>query len=168
MSGVPELTWLENNKDLYFKEGDRVLDVGSFDVNGSPREFLEKEASEYVGIDIEMGKGVDIKMNGHDLESKFGLETFDVIMCLNWSMMSLLCWVTLESMRRILKPNGFLVISTPFINFPLHDYPDDFYRFTESAYKKVFFRNYAVLKVEKIFTKPNEVNPLLAGIGQKI
>lgn len=36
----------------------------------------------------------------------------------------------LKEIHRILKPNGKLILSTPFI-FPIHDEPYDFYRYTE-------------------------------------
>ena len=40
--------------------GERVLDVGSLDVNGSYRPLIEQRGGRYVGLDIRAGKGVDI------------------------------------------------------------------------------------------------------------
>jgi hypothetical protein len=56
----------------YFKNK-RVLDVGSFDVNGNNR-FLFTDC-EYIGIDVGAGTNVDIVCKTHELD----LGTYDVI-----------------------------------------------------------------------------------------
>ena len=43
----------------------KVLDVGSLDVNGSVRKILKGQYKEIVGIDMRVGEGVDIVMNAH-------------------------------------------------------------------------------------------------------
>lgn len=65
--------WLEDCKKKYPKNFNKcsVLEIGSQDVNGTARDYFED--CDYVGIDIEQGKGVDIVMNARKtkFETKF-------------------------------------------------------------------------------------------------
>ena len=44
--------------------GKTVLECGSLDINGSPRELFTK--CEYIGIDLQAGKGVDVISKAHE------------------------------------------------------------------------------------------------------
>ncbi|MGC9107245.1 MAG: class I SAM-dependent methyltransferase [Infirmifilum sp.] len=59
----------------------RVLEVGSKYVNGSVRPLIERfcEPKEYIGVDIEPGKYVDIILPVERLVEYFGSESFDVV-----------------------------------------------------------------------------------------
>jgi SAM-dependent methyltransferase len=50
---------------IYFA-GQRVLEVGSLDINGSIRQFFD--GCEYIGVDLGEGKGVDLVAKGEDLD----------------------------------------------------------------------------------------------------
>lgn len=54
----------------------KILEIGSYDVNGSIREILQNSHTEYLGVDLCEGKGVDIVSYGHEL--KFDDNSFDV------------------------------------------------------------------------------------------
>jgi len=56
----------------------RILEIGSYILNGSPRDFLEIENTEYVGVDLCAGKGVDVVSFGHKLD--LGTATFDFVL----------------------------------------------------------------------------------------
>lgn len=58
-----------------FFHNSRVLEVGSYDVNGSIRHFFEEPVS-YIGIDLAPGKAVDMVCHGADFHSD---EYFDVV-----------------------------------------------------------------------------------------
>jgi glyoxylate carboligase len=62
-------------------EGKRVLEVGSKYVNGSVRPLVERfcRPREYIGVDIEPGKFVDVILPTERLVEHFGLESFDVV-----------------------------------------------------------------------------------------
>jgi SAM-dependent methyltransferase len=62
-------------------EGKRVLEVGSKYVNGSVRPLIERflKPREYVGVDIEPGKFVNVVLPAERLVEHFGLESFDVV-----------------------------------------------------------------------------------------
>jgi SAM-dependent methyltransferase len=53
----------------------RVLEIGSLDINGTIRDFFT--ASEYIGVDLAEGKGVDLVAQGQDLV--FPDSSFDVV-----------------------------------------------------------------------------------------
>ena len=56
----------------------RALEIGSFDVYGEIRSIFS-DATEYIGIDLCDGPGVDVVANAHDLD-KLGLGQFDVVL----------------------------------------------------------------------------------------
>ena len=61
-------------------EGKSILEVGSYDINGSLRPIIESWApAEYVGGDIEEGPGVDLVCNVEDIIGRFGKERFDIV-----------------------------------------------------------------------------------------
>lgn len=129
-------------KHLPFTAG-RVLEIGSQDVNGSPREHF-KDAVEYIGIDMQKANGVDVVMNAAGALEKFGDNAFDTIVCCEMLEHDLNFPDTVRQMHRMLKPSGTLVITTPTFGFPLHRYPRDYWRFGEDAYREVFFKGYEI------------------------
>jgi hypothetical protein len=39
-------------------------------------------------------------------------------------------WVSVQEFFRVLKPGGYLIVTTRNIGFPFHEYPHDYWRFT--------------------------------------
>jgi len=61
-------------------QGKRVIELGSYDVNGSLRTYVKSlNPSEYIGVDIKKGPGVDIVCDAENIVDKFGNEAFDVV-----------------------------------------------------------------------------------------
>ena len=58
----------------------RVLEIGSKFVNGSVRPLIERfcKPKEYIGIDIEPGKYVDMILSAEKIVEYFCTESFDV------------------------------------------------------------------------------------------
>lgn len=87
--------------------GVRVLEVGSYDVNGSIRKIFE--GSEYLGVDLFEGPGVDIVGSGHVLDFPDG--SFDISIsseCFEHNPF----WVeTFKNMYRMTADSGKLVIT---------------------------------------------------------
>lgn len=150
--------------------GLRVLDVGSLDINGSFREVLTS-ASEYIGIDTQEGKGVDFVLNANELTSKFEEKSFDVVVCMNTMEHDPYFWKTLEQINKVIKDDGWFFVGMPTITFPIHNHPDDYYRFTESAFRQVMMEGYDVVDLIELLTKPNEgrngLNPVINCLGRK-
>jgi SAM-dependent methyltransferase len=105
----------------------RVLEVGSLDFNGSVRGMFKN----YTGLDIQPGTNVDIVADGHSIP--YGDATFDAVLSLNALEHDPAFWLTLSEIKRVLKPRGYVLVSVPGIGFPKHDYPSDYWRFTQDG-----------------------------------
>lgn len=153
------------NQFIAKKPGMKILEVGALDINGSVRDLFEAEGVEYIGTDMMEGKGVDVVVDGHDLMKLYSPEEFDIVICLETFEHDINFWVTLENIRSLVKPGGFLIISTPTFKFPIHRHPRDYYRFGEDAYREWFFRDYEVLDLQEVVSKG--INPGIVCIGKK-
>ena len=103
--------FIENTESDEF-EGKRVIEVGSKYVNGSVRPLIEKflKPKEYIGVDLEKGKFVDVVLDAEKLVDHFGKESFDIVVSTE-----LLEHVTdwrsvINNMKEILKKDGYIYI----------------------------------------------------------
>ena len=119
--------------------GKRVLEVGSLDVNGGLRSVLEHYApSEYVGVDLVAGPGVDVVCRGEELVATFGHDSFDVVVATE-VLEHVRDWRTLvTNLKRVCRPGGRLVITTRSPGFPFHGYPHDYWRFQPDDFRTIF------------------------------
>lgn len=114
----------------------RVLEVGSRNINGSFRGFV-KNPCHYLGIDIVMGEGVDMLCNVYNM-SVFDDYWFDLLICTE-VLEHLLDWKkAITEMARVVRPGGWMILTTRSPGFPKHDWPDDFWRFTRQDFKSIF------------------------------
>ena len=119
---------------LDFEKELKILDVGSYDVNGSLRPLFEKLGQgnwHYDGLDIEEGPNVDIVRK--DGKFPIGDNSYDVIVSSSCFEHDIAFWTTFEEMVRVAKNNGYLQISTPSSGC-VHRYPLDCWRFYPDAY----------------------------------
>ena len=120
--------------------GKRVLEVGSKYVNGSVRPFIEKfcKPKEYIGIDIEKGKFVDIVLPAEKLVEYFGENSFDVVISTE-VLEHVKDWrVVITNMKLVVKPLGYIYLTTRSYGFPYHSYPYDFWRYEIDDMEKIF------------------------------
>lgn len=112
---------------------ERVIELGAFDVNGSPRSIFTGQHA-YIGVDMRAGPGVDIVANFHDLEIVPDASA-DLVLCIDSLEHDDAFWLTLETIARILRPGGAFLLSVPTIFFRIyHPHPDDYWRFTAPAF----------------------------------
>ena len=107
-----------------------VLEVGAFDVNGSLKDF-KPQVCEWVGVDLEPGKGVDIVI---ERASRLPFEdnSFDLVVATSIFEHDPTFWLTFNEMLRVVKPMGFIYVCAP-SNGWVHRYPMDVYRFYPDA-----------------------------------
>ena len=105
-----------------------VLEVGSLDVNGSVRDCF---TGSYVGLDMREGPGVDTVANAHALP--FPDASFGAVVSTSTIEHDDAFWLTLAEMGRVLEPGGHLLLTMPGIAFGAHEFPADYWRFTEGS-----------------------------------
>ncbi|MGF6371290.1 SAM-dependent methyltransferase [Paraburkholderia sp. RAU6.4a] len=108
------------------RDGLKIVDIGSQDVNGSLRSVAPR-GCEYIGLDFVGGKGVDIV-----LTDPYSLpvpeNSIDVIVCSSCMEHSEFFWLLFLEMQRLLKPEGIVYLNVP-SNGNFHRYPVDCWRF---------------------------------------
>lgn len=117
----------------------RILEVGSCNVNGSPRDIIQPmKPNLYVGIDTASGPGVDIIGSAEDLRSKFESESFDVVISTEL-MEHVVDWrKVISQLKLMVRPNGLLFVTTRSPGFPYHPYPIDVWRYTADHFRQIF------------------------------
>lgn len=165
------IDWMKETRHLLPESLGDVLDVGSLNVNGSAREVYTFSRS-YLGVDMREGKDVDIVMNAHSLVLRFGKDSFDIVVCMNILEHDDRFWITLEEVNSVLRKGGYLVFCVPTFSFPIHSYPEDYWRMSEQAVKEIVFMGFEVLDLKEIWTKEDNnqrgINPIVCAIGRKL
>src|SRR5687767_6017676 len=96
----------DSNRELL--DGCTVLEIGSYDVNGTVREIFSA-AKSYVGVDLVEGPGVDVVGYGHEVDQPDGM--FDLAIsgeCFehdpHWAE-------TFANMARMTRPGGLVAFT---------------------------------------------------------
>jgi SAM-dependent methyltransferase len=141
-----------------------TLEVGSLDVNGSVREVLQIRSVKYKGVDILGGPGVDEVVKDID-ELLDRDERYDLVACCETLEHVLDPLRMVRTMRELLLPGGFLLITTPGYGFPVHRFPIDTFRFGEDCYRLVFFADMELMSLD--IAKDRAGYDILCGFGRK-
>ena len=139
--------------------GKSVLEVGSYNENGSIRPFVESlKPKEYIGADLKRGAGVDVICDVSKLITGFGINRFDVVISTemlehiqDWSR-------AISQMKLVLKPGGIIMLTTRSFGCPYHAFPLDFWRYEVDDIRKIF-ADFSIEAIEK--------DPLLPGVFVK-
>ncbi len=128
--------------------GKAVLEVGSFNVNGSFRPFLEEMGPDYyLGVDMREGPDVDEVLDAVDLIARFGADRFDFVVSTEMLEHAADWRAAVLNMMAVTKPGGVLMVTTRSPGFGWHDYPSDHWRFTIADFTEIF-RSFAVESLE--------------------
>lgn len=118
--------------------GADVLDVGSYDVNGSWRGLaMRYSPASYVGVDFRMGPGVDRVANAEELPALFP-DGFDVVFSTEVLEHAERWREALTGMWSVVRPRGVLMVTCRGPGFAKHDFPHDYWRFTPELLKRCF------------------------------
>jgi SAM-dependent methyltransferase len=130
-------------------EGRDVLEVGAFDVNGTPRPYLESLGPKrYLGVDISEGPGVDEVCDAEDLVAVYGEASFDVVVTTEM-LEHVRDWRTVvDNIKRVTRPGGLIVVTTRSRGFALHSYPHDYWRY-EPEDMRVIFADCDIERIER-------------------
>jgi SAM-dependent methyltransferase len=106
----------------------KVLDVGSYDVNGSYKTFFQESHFDYIGLDMVPGPNVDLVPDSPYRWRMLSDDGFDVVISGQALEHIEFFWLVVAEMVRVTKPSGLLCIIAP-RGFDEHRYPVDCYRF---------------------------------------
>ncbi len=118
---------IENSIILEIGSGKRIGKVYPY----SARKYFG-ESNVFIQSDIIEDFGHDII----DITSNMGNEKYDVIICMNVLEHVYEYSLAITNMYRAIKPGGRLVVFVPYM-YPLHDEPNDYWRFSEHALRKM-------------------------------
>ena len=110
-----------------------VIDIGSYDVNGSYRTLFELPQIDYRGVDLEAGPGVDIVLKS-PYRFPMPSESVDLIVSGQAFEHVEFFWMTWLEMDRVLKPGGMIFLIAPSRGSE-HRYPQDCWRFYPDGYR---------------------------------
>jgi len=124
----------------YFKG--RLLDVGCGKMPYKDHIISNSEVIEYIGLDIETALEYDkyikpdYKWDGNIIP--FDNESFNTIIATEVLEHCQEPSHTINEMYRVLKKEGFIFLTVPYI-WPLHEVPHDEYRYTPFSLKRILF-----------------------------
>ena len=122
---------LENKTflELGYLKNETVLDM---------KDTLTKNGAKYYRTNKEQVDGLDFLWDLHESFPEHFLEQkFDFVLCSSVMEHIAKPWVAARNIENILKPNGKLFWTTPWVH-RIHGYPDDYWRFTPNGVKQLF------------------------------
>lgn len=114
-----------------------IYEFGSMQVSGH-EEFADLRrifpGKEYIGCDYREGLGVDKVLDLHNIDLPD--ESSGTVLCVDTLEHVEFPHKALSELHRITKSGGMVVISSV-MNFPIHEHPHDYWRFTPEAFKSI-------------------------------
>lgn len=106
-----------------------TLDIGAS--GNDHREYFPHRTT----LDVDASKNPDVVGDAHILPFKDG--SFEMVVCSEMLEHADDPRKVIAEIRRVLKPGGRVVLTTRFA-FPIHDAPNDYWRFTPYGLRKLF------------------------------
>jgi SAM-dependent methyltransferase len=116
---------------------------------------------EYVGCDMREGPGVDRILNLHQIDLDSGV--VGTVLCLDTLEHVEYPRKAMEEIHRILKPDGLVIISSV-MDYAIHDFPFDYWRFTPEAFRSLL-KDFAQVYVNH--AGRNDFPHTIIGVGCK-
>lgn len=118
-----------------YRSDKKTLDIGSG--GSSYGKFFPNRLT----VDIDPMRKPEIVADVHCLP--FKNEEFEMVLCTEVLEHTKNPQLAVNEMMRVLKKNGLIVLTTRFV-YPLHDSPNDFFRFTKYGLRELF-KNWEVV-----------------------
>lgn len=122
--------------DRYSGDDACVLDVGSYNVNGSFRSLVEGRGWQYTGLDIVPGPNVDV-VSTDRYRYPFDDGAFDIVLSGSTMEHVEAIWRWVPELARLVRPGGLLAIMVP-CQWGLHRYPVDCWRVLPDGLRFLF------------------------------
>lgn len=120
-------------------QGKDILEIGSYNVNGTPRDvFVPLAPKQYLGIDQGPGPGVDRVIDASNLVTVLGADSFDVVLSTEMLEHAKDWRTAVSNMKSVIRPGGLLFVTTRGPGFPYHGFPEDHWRFTLEDFRRIF------------------------------
>lgn len=116
--------------------GANLLDVGSYDVNGTYRPLVERKGWQYTGLDVCVGPNVDI-VSPDPYHFPLADAAYDIVISGSTMEHVQAIWLWVPELVRVLRPGGMLAIITH-TNYPYHRYPVDCWRVMPDGARYLF------------------------------
>jgi O-antigen biosynthesis protein len=115
-----------------------VLDVGSYDVNGSARGLVESWGSHYLGVDMREGPNVDVVCAAEALDYELGAGAAGAVVCIDAAEHMEDWHACFAGMKAVCAEGGWVYLATVAPGWARHEYPGDYWRFTEDLLCEAF------------------------------
>jgi len=119
-----------------------VLELGARSVAPGRRPFrnLFGRAAKYIGVDLYEDANVDVVGDAHYLSNYVEKGSVDFIFSLS-VIEHLQCpWLVIAELNRVLRLGGEVFVNVPH-SWPIHEAPNDFWRFSDEGLKVLFGPN---------------------------
>ncbi len=138
MGDKNQLNFVLNNINIVQEP---ILEVGSRDYGNTPDFRSMFPGYEYVSVDMQEGKGVDLVIDLTDdlntIREDLGKKRFKTIICFSVLEHCRDPFKMCRNIMQLLETNGVVFISVPF-SWRIHGYPSDYWRFTPEGIKVLF------------------------------
>jgi SAM-dependent methyltransferase len=104
-----------------------IVDYGSQDINGSYKALFNEPNWNYIGIDMAMGKNVDMVLKDPYDWKELADNSVDLFISGQAFEHTEFLWLSVMEIQRVLKPAGLACLITPSAG-PEHRYPMDCWR----------------------------------------
>ena len=108
-SSMLRMQWFKDSYLNDLREG-KILDVGSYNVNGCYKEIFEENRFDYRGLDMESGPNVDIVPSKTYDWQEIENDQFDVVVSGQALEHIEFFWVTFAEIIRVTKEGGLICI----------------------------------------------------------
>jgi hypothetical protein len=126
--------WIERHAA---KLGGNVLEIGSRLHAPEAWWIVNRDLArgEWLGMDMQPGAGVDHVANVETLPAGW-VGRFSGVLCSEVLEHVSRPWIAVRGIRCVLREGGWAIFTVPAC-FPQHDFPGDYYRFTESGLRTI-------------------------------